>query len=299
MNDLVPAYAMFSIAALAAKLLIVWFGWTELRSANGWFLAFFLSLFGVNFLELTGFYYPSSGKLAIFLMTSYYECVLIGSIAFLGTALAVTECSRREVGYSLSLALTFGTIVLCWPGAIIADVTSIGYTSTRVPGPLYWIFQILLIGSLSASVAVLAYHSKSNKAVLIRRKAKALLISIAPIFIVALLVVGMMHMGIEITGSVFGSFAILLFVIMFIRTNDRHQLFTFLSYVPITSEFRLVNRVRDAACKLESLGLQQTLMHFEALLVTEALAETGGNKTSAAEKLGISRTTLRRKLQNY
>ena len=45
----------------------------------------------------------------------------------------------------------------------------------------------------------------------------------------------------------------------------------------------------------KSLDLDQN----EAILITKALAECGGNRTKAAQKLGISRRTLHRRLHEY
>jgi len=39
------------------------------------------------------------------------------------------------------------------------------------------------------------------------------------------------------------------------------------------------------------------LGHLEAMMIREALARSGDNRTEAAEKLGISRRTLQRKLK--
>jgi transcriptional regulator with PAS, ATPase and Fis domain len=38
---------------------------------------------------------------------------------------------------------------------------------------------------------------------------------------------------------------------------------------------------------------------MEKLLIEEALKQTGGNKTRAAAKLGMSRTSLWRKIKKY
>ena len=42
-----------------------------------------------------------------------------------------------------------------------------------------------------------------------------------------------------------------------------------------------------------------TVDEMEKRMVNQALEKTGGNRTRAAEKLGISRRTLHRKLNQY
>jgi two-component system response regulator HydG len=42
-----------------------------------------------------------------------------------------------------------------------------------------------------------------------------------------------------------------------------------------------------------------TVEEAERQLIVQALKETGGNRTKAAQKIGISRRTLHRKLKEY
>jgi DNA-binding NtrC family response regulator len=77
----------------------------------------------------------------------------------------------------------------------------------------------------------------------------------------------------------------------------------------IAADFRLPNETPVVPIKaiaagptLEfngSLNLEQALSNLEFQLLEQALRKTGGNKTAAADLLGLKRTTLIMKLRNY
>ncbi|MGQ9425756.1 helix-turn-helix domain-containing protein [Gilvimarinus sp. F26214L] len=291
-----PGYAAFSLSALLLKILILWIGRGELRAVNRWFLVFFGALFSINILELVGFLYPAGGRLALMFLTVYHLSVMAMGLSFLATALSVTGKLSWRVQQGLVVTIIALGALIVWPGAVIKGVVSLGYTSTRVPGPLYWVFQAFLLGTLACSVGALAFHARWSSSQLVRRKAKALLISISPIFVAVVTVLCLMQFGVRITGSVIGSCAILMFLAIFLITNNEHQLFKFLSYVPHTEEFKMIRALKHVVYNIDTVSLPEALSRFEAALITETLSRYDGNKTSAAAALGISRTSLRRKL---
>ena len=60
------------------------------------------------------------------------------------------------------------------------------------------------------------------------------------------------------------------------------------------------NTLKDyEAGQLETLTLKDAVARFEKNLILDALKECGGNKSDAAEMLGVERTTLVRKCQRY
>ncbi|GAB1264814.1 hypothetical protein NBRC116493_22870 [Aurantivibrio infirmus] len=297
MNELIPSYAIFSIAALLAKIGILSINFETIKKANYWFLSFFVGLFGINLIELVGFYYPSADQLALFLITLYYLFVMLMAMTLLGISAQIAGRLSKNVTRVIQALLALSCLVLVIPGAALAGVQSIGYTYTRIAGPLYWVVQILLVGALLASVSLLAVTAKYGKDLLSKRKAKALLVAIIPIVVVSVGVVILMQFGLQVTGSVVGSFAILFFLIVFVIIENEQKLFGFLSFVPATAEFKLATEARSALSRVGSADLQSVVTYFEKAIINDALDKCEGNKTSAADMLGISRTTLRRKLE--
>lgn len=58
-------------------------------------------------------------------------------------------------------------------------------------------------------------------------------------------------------------------------------------------------QVREQAAGAVRIDAELTVDEMEKRMVVQALEKTGGNRTAAAEKLGISRRTLHRKLNEY
>jgi two-component system, NtrC family, response regulator AtoC len=56
---------------------------------------------------------------------------------------------------------------------------------------------------------------------------------------------------------------------------------------------------RGGGGALGSTGSVQTVQEAERQLIVQALKETGGNRTLAAQRIGVSRRTLHRKLHEY
>lgn len=296
MIEMTTIYSLISITAIVAKLAIVWRGRQDIKTVDRWFLVFLVALFGINCLELVGFHYPASGHEAFLFMTLFYECLLVMGLSFLALALSATGVFKRAYKNAIVGTLVGVSIIFVVPGLFITGVESVGYTSTAIKGPLYWVFQLVFPLSLILSVVVLAFAQRFNPHELIQRKAKALLLSIIPIVVVAISIVCLMQMGVKITGSVFASLSIIMFVMIFMVTEDEHQLFRFLTYIPATSEYKLVNNLRSAIFTASKARLQEAVQQFEMAVISEAVVKHGGNKTLAASSLGISRTTLRRKM---
>ncbi|HEU0077135.1 MAG TPA: helix-turn-helix domain-containing protein, partial [Longimicrobiaceae bacterium] len=59
------------------------------------------------------------------------------------------------------------------------------------------------------------------------------------------------------------------------------------------------DRDRTAMCGSAALEPLPTLEEAERDLIRRALAQTGGNQTEAARRLGIARNTIMRKMRQY
>lgn len=252
---------------------------------------------GINLFELIGYYYPSDGENAATLLSMYYLFVVLMGSSMLGLTLTIVGSLSNVLKYLIIVTFLITATVFAVPHMAIDGVESVGYTSTRIPGPFYWVFQCQILGCVLGTISVLVYHLKANKNLTTRRKAKAMLIALSPILFVVVGVVVLMALGFRVTGSIVGSFAILTFLLTFLIIEHEYKLFRFLSFVPLTTEFKFVNGLREILSKSGVNSLQDSVAQFEHLLILNTIDQCDGNKTNAANTLGISRTTLRRKIQ--
>lgn len=292
-----------SILALVIKLWLFRVSGKALFVSNP-FLAYFLcSLFALNLVELTFFLQLIPPDNALPILISYYIAAIYSAAAYLAIAINLVRPSRLTQ-VSVFLMATLMAVLMCIPDLVIAGVTYISYSITKIPGEYYWLLQIYLVGILIIGTAILLYGLFYHQNSLTRKRCLAILISTVPMTIAVISVVGLMALGYPINGAVILSLVTTLTLIILIYTESRYRLFLFLSYVPYTIENDirkhiaiLVRQSVEALFKQGgTLDMKSISAKFESALIEMAIEATNGNKTHAAEILQIGKATLHRKL---
>lgn len=307
MTDSFPPYAIFSSFAILVKIGLIIRYRALISSYSVYFKLLFMCFLWLNIFELTSFYFPDANQPAYLLLVSYYVCLLVGIAMVTVISFSAAGLMSRGIGTFVTVTIAATIVLTIIPGYVLNGVKHIGFTITRIPGEQYWVFQISLMIFVISNLMALTYGATRCSDPCRRRKSKALLISLLPIFLLMPIVLLLMQADIPVTGTVFGSFAILLFLFTLTATEAEimrepvsaqgdNRLFRFLSNIPITAEFKLANRVRRAVASKYSNDLEKAVAHYEKTLIQETLNLCEGNKTLAAKLLGVSRTTLRRKI---
>lgn len=299
MGTIIYFYILPSISAIAIKLIMVWYGRDMIRKANFWLWAFLAGLFAQNSVELLTFMFPYTGEgsTSMHLLQWYYLSSLVSSTAFLALSLHLASLLNRKMAYTVVGLFCLGALVVMLPHVALQGVQSIGYSITRIPGDYYWVLQIILVGAVVGGTLVLVWTTYSGKAWVARRRSLALLVGASPIIVASLLVMALMQAGFSINATIIVSLSVNVLLGVLIYTEYEHGLFKFLSFVPSTRENKLARSATRAAWEVHTGSLNNAVNAFEQAIIVDALEKSNGNKTMAADLLGISRTTLRRKME--
>lgn len=299
MTDAVTYYLIPSISAISIKLLILWYCRKTLSTISVWTIFFFLSLFGINCLEVASFVFKGipSEKTVLKFLTVYYILAVFASSSFSVMCAEISNFQKFNLSKFQLFLIMLSVIALVVPNGALVGVQEIGYSITRIPGPLYWILQLVIPGSWLLGVGVLVYTLfDQDKPWYTRRRACALIIASTPTVLCVVGVVFLMFLGFKINATIVVSFSLNILLAVLFYTEYKHRLFRFLSVVPATNENILIEKITSSLSQSNSLPLKKIVNEFELALIQECLKNHGHNKSIVAEELGVSRATLNRKI---
>ncbi len=291
-------YALPSVIALSLKLTIFWLGRHSIATSSLWLWLFFLGLFGMNLVELVGFYYVHQPEKGLIWLSAYYISAELAFISLLALSLENAQKLSGAIKLCLITCFTIGVIPLLIPGAALLGAKSIGYSVTRIPGPYYFIVQMAILLPLFGSIGLSVYYSFSSQLEMIQRKSQILLMSCIPIFLTVIIVMLVMHIGYQVNASVILSFMITITLVILVVTEHKEHRYKFMSLIPKTKENKFIRKLSNLIVD-PAIGLDQGRELVEQEMIREALILTEGNKIKAAEMLGVSRQTLQRKINKF
>ena len=287
-----------SVSAIAIKLLILWLGRKSLANVDFWAWTFFMVLFGMNLTELIGFVFQEvlSNDARLLFLIAYYGFTIVAGLSFLAIAMKISGDLSRPVAHLIFATMVVGLTVLLLPNVGLLGIQSIGYSYTRIPGPYYWVLQIIILGGWLLGLCMLIHTLRRGKDWIPRRRAFAMLIATTPTGLGLVLVIILMQIGFKINATLMFSISTNFLLGVLIYTEYEFRLFHFLSSVPKTEENKLVCSIINNLASSRTYNLSRLSSEFEKLLIENALGSHKYNKTKTAKSLGISRNTLRRKL---
>lgn len=262
------AYAIPAAVALLAKGVIYYFARTSgIRNTETQLYLFFLfSLSIQNLSELTFFAAHAAG------LPSPSGGILYFSASIMALPLLVHLClmlalDRGEKTTSVAVlwyTMSAGLQVLLWSSSLmVSGFVPLAYTYTKVPGPLYFLFEIYVIGSLITVVGLLVYGAFTQNTPSKRLKNETMLVGLVPFVAVAIGVVLMQHFA---PGAKFNTTATLPLALTFFlgvtwHATHQYRLFDIQFYWPWSSvrkrKTAFYRRIRSMIAEIADLETVQ------------------------------------------
>lgn len=287
-----------SLIALSLKLLTLLIYKREFLTLNKYLFSIILGITGMNAIEMFFYSYINHPENGLVILISFYLFVLVFVYSSLLYALYI---SNQENTTSISFCI-FGFIICCvvlfTPGAAISGIASIGYSITRIPGPYYHILQIGILIPLLSCIVITFLTLVTSRKHLLHTQALAYLITFSPTFIISAVIIFLMHIGIKVNASVIISFSTSLLLWLLLATQRKESMYRLMSLIPGTRANKLYRQLAYHICNPQH-GMNDPIHYLEIEIIYEALHITNGNRTEAAELLGISKPTLQRRLKDH
>lgn len=201
------------------------------------YLLFLFALSVQNLAEITHFFVWEQGVIPDFPLRLYYACSIIALAFVFHFALAVSDDRfRRGGGTATAPVYALGVILvgLVFQGdLLIRGFTPIGYSLTRVPGPLYPLFEVYALGIIAAVIGSLTYGLFRQVTPRKRARCGVVLLAIVPMAALVAVVLIFLHFGIKAFNATFTNpFAITYFLVVTAYATHRHRLFDIQFYLP-------------------------------------------------------------------
>jgi hypothetical protein len=198
------------------------------------YLLFLFALSLQNVAEIFHFYTIARGGIPYLEFTVYYAAITaaLALLVHISLRLSFPNHARRASIPVYAYAAVIEALLLLTPW-IIAGLTPMGHTATRIAGPLYFLFELYAVGCFLGVIGILAWGAYRQSSALQRAKARLFLLAIVPMAGVIVTVLVMLRLGIRLTNAtVVYPLAITYFLIVTAYATYQHRLFDISFYIP-------------------------------------------------------------------
>ena len=238
------------------------------------------------------------------LIRLYYSLVFVAAslILSLSHKLDPKKIIPPKPFYSTIILISFFLATLSlYTNLIIEGALINSYSLSRIPGKLYWLFQAYILLCMIISPPLIWRGILNSNNPLDKKRRKVILVSFFPLIGTVLLVIILMQAGVQINWSIFLPLSTIAFILAYLFTENRNDLFKVLVNIPFSEErkaYKLINsRILEYISKTqtnESISLKGLLSEIEKTFITNTLEMNDGNHNLAAELLSISISTIYR-----
>ncbi len=247
-----------AIVALTIKLLIILYARAS-DSHNRETQLFLLFLFAVaivDIAEIAHFYGLANGRLPIVEFTLFYVAGLtaLALLLHLAASLALEPHQPRS-GRALALSgYTYGgalILLLLGTPLIVTGFERVGFTLTRVPGPLYVLLEIYTIGVCLAVLALFAYGALYQATARNRARCALLLAGLVPGATVLMAILVLLRFEITwLNSRAILPFAVSVFLLTSAYAIYQHRIFDIQFFIPWSRARRRKSAFHDGIRRL-------------------------------------------------
>ena len=208
----------------------------------------------------------------------------------------------RPLFYTILIFFNLSLIILITStDLIITGAFKNTYSISRTLGQYYWALQIYILACILLGPALIYQSVKNSSTPLIKKRNKVILISFVPIAFTVPLVIVLMLTGFSFSLSFIFPLVTLIFLVIYLHTENKDDLFKILVTVPFSSERKAYMELNDRVLNYiamtqtdEKTSLKNLLSDIERTFITNALEIKDGDHNLAAELLSISISTVYR-----
>jgi hypothetical protein len=192
-----------------------------------------------NIAEVAHFYtLIERGVMPNFEVNVFYAATIIAYAFLFHLSLALAFDPRDKTIRKLAAAIYLYAVILeallfLTPWLIVGYTPIRQYTVTRIPGPLYWAFEMYTVGICLATIGMLAYGLKRQLSSYKRSQIKIVLMAIIPINLVLVTVLLALHTGVRLfNASVTMPIALTFFLVLTAYAIHQYRLFDIEFFMP-------------------------------------------------------------------
>lgn len=269
---------------------------------NIYISSFLISMIGMNMLEVIAFENISANFNILVRLYYCFLLILISSFICLGLRLnSLTQNYLRQTATFFLISDTLLILIILFSDYLISGATRSSYTVLRLPGNYYWIFLIYLFLCLLVGLFLITRSIYSAESPLDKRRHIVIFYSLFPLIVTLAFVFIMIQIGSNINLSILLPLCSLIFILVYLLTENKIDLFRFLVNIPFSIERKaysqLNQRILEYIAKTqtdETIPLKILISEIEHIFITSALEVKDGNHNQAAELLSISLSTVYR-----
>lgn len=232
--------ALPAIIALGAKIII--FAYAKLSPTHNLQTRLFLwALFALavqNLAEIDIVYRVAQNDLTLPSFTLFYATSIIALSLFLHLAVCVSidnhwpRFSKALVCFVYLYALLL-LFLLFFTARVLKGAIPVDYTLTRIPGDLYWLFELYTIGLSIGLLGLFSYGALRQDTAASRAKNALLLAGMFPTLIVVVTVLSLLHFDIKwVDATTIMPFVITVFVVVSAYAIYQHRIFDIQIFIP-------------------------------------------------------------------